>query len=106
MKLKYKAMLQGMQDKEKTSTIEKNEPWFLYILECKDGSLYTGITKDLTRRFKMHNDGKASRYTRTRLPVKLLYTENCISRTQALIRECAIKAFSRDKKDELIKACA
>ena len=80
----------------------KLEAWFVYILRCCDGSLYTGITNNLARRFKMHNDGKASRYTRTRRPVKLLYQETCQSRTQALVRECAVKEFTKKKKEELI----
>ena len=96
-------MLRVMQEKEKLSPLPKSDQWFLYILKCKGGSLYTGVTKDLNRRFKMHKAGKASRYTRTRRPVKLLYQEMCGSRTQALVRECAVKAFPRKKKLSLIK---
>lgn len=96
-------MLKGMEAKEKTGGGRPpREKWFLYILGCRDGTLYTGITKDLERRFKMHNDGRASRYTRTRRPVKLLYQEICRSRTQALIRECAVKALPRKKKEVLM----
>ena len=80
----------------------KIEEWFLYILKCSDGSLYTGITKNLERRIKMHNNGRASYYTRSRRPVSLLYQEKCLSRTQALVRECAIKSFPKKKKQELI----
>lgn len=100
MKARYKKMLAAMQEKQKTATAP--EAWFLYILQCKDGSLYTGITKNLDRRFKMHNAGKASRYTSSRRPVKMLYHEPCQSRTDALVRECAVKAFPRKKKEELI----
>ena len=81
----------------------KDDPWYLYILRCKDGSLYTGITKDLERRFQMHQTGKASRYTRTRRPVEMLYQEACPSRTQALVRECRVKALPRTKKTALIE---
>ena len=91
-----------MQDKEKLSRRRIKEEWFVYILECRDKSFYTGITKDIARRLKMHNDGKASRYTRVRRPVKLRYQEFCVSRTQSLIRECAVKALPRKKKKELI----
>jgi len=77
-------------------------PWSLYILKCHDGSLYTGISNDITRRFLAHQEGKASRYTRTRRPVALVYREECGSRSQALTRECAVKSLSRPKKDELI----
>jgi len=102
MDQKYKKMLKGMAKKEKIKRRRsKKEPWFLYILECNGGTFYTGITKDLERRLKMHNAGKASRYTRTHLPVKLLYHEACQGRTEALIRECAVKAYSRKKKTEL-----
>lgn len=97
MKPKYKKMLKVMKEKTYTTDI-----WFLYILCCNDGSLYTGITKDITRRVKMHQDGKASRYTRTRLPVQLMYQESCTNRTEALIRECNVKSFPRKKKKELI----
>ena len=58
----------------------------------------------MDNRLKMHNEGKASRYTRTRRPVKLMYKETSPSRTQALIRECKIKSFPRKKKEELINA--
>lgn len=99
-------MLKGMKKKEKGSRRRrtKSEPWFLYILECSDGSFYTGITNDLSRRLKMHQDGKASRFTRTRRPVELLYHEPCRNRTEALVRECAVKSLSRRKKEELIEA--
>ena len=100
---KYKRMLKGMLAKEKAKKKSKvKEKWFLYILECKDKTFYTGVTNNLERRLKMHNSGKASRYTRTRRPVKFIYQEICGSRTQALVRECAVKALPRKKKQELI----
>ncbi len=97
-------MLRSLQKKEAALPAKVRDPdsWELYILKCRDGSFYTGITTDLERRFKMHQDGKASRYTRTRRPVEVLYHEKCGSRTQALVRECAVKEFSRKKKEELI----
>lgn len=105
MELKYKKMLSKMKEKEETYGVDKKaEPWFLYMLRCSDGSLYTGVTNNLERRLTMHNKGTASRYTRTRLPVEMLYHETCASRTQAMVRECAVKAFSRKQKDELIRA--
>ena len=102
MNSKYLRMLKVMEEKEKKSRRKKREAWFLYVLECNDGSFYTGITNDLARRFKMHNDGKASKFTRTRRPVKLLYHETLKSRTQALVRECAVKALPRRRKEELV----
>lgn len=80
------------------------ESWFLYILECSDGTLYTGITNDVTRRLHQHNNGKGARYTRTRRPVKLLYYEPCPNRAQALIRECAIKALPRVRKLKFVQS--
>lgn len=78
--------------------------WLLYIVECRDGSLYTGITNDIDRRLKEHNDGSASRYTRSRRPVTLRYQEPCADRSQALIRELSVKLLNRREKKELIGA--
>lgn len=80
------------------------DKWLVYILRCADGTLYTGITKDLTRRCDQHNAGTASRYTRSRLPVVLVYQESQASRSLALKRELAIKALTRQKKELLIRA--
>lgn len=104
MKPKYKRMLNLMEAKEKASPRTKREAWLLYILECSDGSLYTGVTKNLENRLKTHESGRASRFTRTRLPVKLCYQELCKSRTQALVREYAVKKLPREKKEALIKS--
>ena len=78
------------------------EPWFVYILRCADGSLYTGITKDVDRRLEEHNAGTASRYTRCRIPVTLEYQEEVETMGAALKRELAIKALSRQAKEALI----
>jgi predicted GIY-YIG superfamily endonuclease len=96
-------MLEGMQAKEKTSRKKRGETWSLYILKCSDQSLYTGITKDLERRFKMHEEGKGARYTRTRRPLEMVYQEPCKTRTAALVRECAVKALPKIKKLALIE---
>ena len=79
------------------------DSWFVYMVECRDGSLYTGITNDLTRRLAAHNAGVASKYTRARRPVRLVYHESCESRQEALIRECAVKLLSRDQKSALVR---
>ena len=71
---------------------------YTYILECNDGSLYTGYTVDLARRLAMHNAGKASKCTRGRLPVKLVYYEAFATKQEAMKRECAIKKLSRNAK--------
>lgn len=102
MNHRYKKMLKGMQAKEEGARKKRREKWFLYILKCVDGSLYTGITKDLERRFQMHSEGKAARYTRTRRPLEIIYKETCRTRTEALVRECAVKALSKARKLALI----
>ena len=78
--------------------------WFVYILRCADGTLYTGITNDLIRRCEQHNAGTASRYTRSRLPVVLVYQEEQLSQGMALKREHEVKALSRQEKESLIQA--
>lgn len=72
--------------------------WVVYILRCKDDTLYTGITDDLTRRLEMHRAGKGAKYTRGRSPLTLCYTENCESRSHALRREIEIKMLTREQK--------
>ena len=100
----YKRMLAGLERKKKASRRKKNsaDKWSLYILKCSDESFYTGITNDLERRLKMHQAGKASKYTRTRGPVEMLYSETCGDRSSALIRECEVKEWPRTKKEALI----
>ena len=76
--------------------------WLVYILKCRDGTLYTGVTNDLSRRLVAHQRGNASKYTRARLPVKLVYQETRHTRSSALRREAFIKALSRQEKLGLI----
>ena len=76
--------------------------WVVYILECRDGTLYTGITDDLSKRLKAHNAGKGAKYTRGRGPVVLRYREECDDHGTALRREIAIKKLSRMEKWLLI----
>ena len=78
------------------------DPWLLYVVECVDGTLYTGITNNLDRRLLQHNQGKACRYTRGRRPVTLCYLETCGSQSAALRRERQIKVLSREEKQRLI----
>ena len=72
--------------------------WYLYILRCRDGSLYTGITTDVEKRLEAHQSGKGAKYTRGRGPLELVYTEECGTHSQALKRELEIKAIPREKK--------
>lgn len=78
--------------------------WYVYMLRCGDGSLYTGCTDDVERRLAVHNSGKGAKYTRSRLPVTLVYRESVADKSAALRREAAIKALPRAKKLALLEA--
>lgn len=88
--------------KESNGSKEPIACWYVYLLRCADGSLYTGIARDVGRRCRQHNAGTASRYTRGRLPVEVVYEEAQGSRSLALRREAAIKALTRRQKAALI----
>ena len=75
----------------------------VYILECADGTLYTGITNDLEGRIAAHNSGAGAKYTRGRVPVVLVYNETCTDRSEALKREQKIKRMTRENKLKMIK---
>ncbi len=77
--------------------------WSVYILRCGDGSLYTGIARDVQARLKCHERGKGAKYTRGRGPLSLVYTEQCSNKSAALRRELAIKALSKEEKLALLK---
>jgi putative endonuclease len=77
--------------------------WQVYILECADGSLYTGIARDLEARITAHNSGSGAKYTRGRGPVKLVYHESAADRSTALQREALLKRLSRSEKLELTR---
>ncbi|MBU2101712.1 GIY-YIG nuclease family protein [Patescibacteria group bacterium] len=76
--------------------------YFVYILECEDGSFYTGSSPNPEERFKRHKAGTGSRYTRMHRPVRIIYTEKLNDKSQALKREVQIKSWSRKKKEALI----
>lgn len=76
--------------------------WVVYILECRDGTLYTGITDRLEHRIKAHNEGKGAKYTRGRGPVQLRWKEECPDHSHALRREIQVKRLSRSEKWQLI----
>ena len=76
--------------------------WRVYIIECSDGSLYTGITNDLDRRITAHNDGRGAKYTKSRRPVRLRYSEPAADRKNASQREYAIKSLRKAEKMRLI----
>ena len=77
--------------------------WYLYVLRCGDGTLYTGITTDVQARFAQHQAGKGAKYTRGRGPLELVYTEECDDHSAALKRELAIKALPREEKERMIQ---
>ena len=75
---------------------------YVYILRCADGSLYCGWTTDPEKRIRSHNSGRGAKYTRARLPVELVYTEQYEDRCEAMSREWHIKRMSRQQKEKLI----
>lgn len=75
--------------------------WHVYVIKCKDDTLYTGITNDLERRIKAHNSGNGCRFTKYRAPVELVHSEKVRSKSLALKREAQIKSLSRADKLEL-----
>ena len=76
--------------------------WWVYMLRCGDGSLYTGTAADVDRRLAVHQSGKGAKYTRGRGPLTLLYREECGTHSQALKREAAVKRLPRQEKEALI----
>ena len=78
--------------------------YYVYLLRCGDGTLYAGFTNDLARRLAVHNAGRGAKYTRSRLPVELVYWENFSNKSSALKREYAIKRLSRAEKLSLIQS--
>jgi putative endonuclease len=76
--------------------------FYTYILKCSDGSLYTGYTDNPEKRLAAHNEGKASKYTRSRLPAEMVHVEEFETKNEAMSREAKIKRLPREKKFELI----
>ena len=77
--------------------------WYLYILRCKDDTLYTGITTDVEKRLEAHRSGKGAKYTRGRAPLELVYREDCGDHSAALRREWELKRLTKEKKEDLIR---
>jgi putative endonuclease len=79
------------------------QDWYVYIVQCKDGTLYTGVTTDIERRIREHNSANSvTKYTRVRQPVVLVHQETYSSRIEATRREAAIKRLSRQEKEKLL----
>ena len=81
----------------------QNTDYYVYILKCSDGTLYTGMTNDPVHRLKVHNQGLGSKYTRVRRPVSFVYIESGLSKSDALKRERSIKKLTRQNKLKLIQ---
>lgn len=79
-----------------------DKPWHFYLARCSDNSLYAGICVDLDARFATHNSGKGAKYTRSRLPVELVYSEQLESQSAALKREAEVKRWPRSRKETLL----
>ncbi len=94
MNSNYIRMIRGMKKRGKRE-------WSVYILRCGDGTLYTGIAKDIDARLKKHQSGKGAAYTRTHAPVALVHKEEKFTRSKALIREAQIKRLPRLQKEKL-----
>jgi len=93
-----------MSANPKGASAPPDAPWVVYMLECSDGSLYTGITNDMARRLAQHNDGTGARYTRSRRPVRVRYQDGSRDRSAALLRECSLRLLSRKEKEALVAA--
>lgn len=94
-----------MVDRKSQSGEGKRVEYFVYILRCADDSLYTGITTDLARRIKAHNEGKGAKYTRSHRPVTLAYQARLPDKSAALREEARIKKLTRAEKEKFIKEC-
>ena len=81
---------------------EEKQIWYLYILRCRDNTLYTGITVDVEKRFAAHSDGRGAKYTRGRGPLELVYRERCGTHSDALKRERIVKSMRRSQKEKMI----
>jgi len=79
------------------------DKYYTYILKCSDNSLYCGYTTELDKRIDTHNNGKGAKYTKSRLPVSLVYSEEFATKSEALKRECEIKKMSRSEKINMIE---
>ena len=87
---------------DRNRTVSVKETWYVYIVQCADDSLYTGVAKDVEMRVSQHNAGKGAKYTRARLPVRLVHREPVADRGSALRREYEIKGMTRERKRQLV----
>ena len=99
MERKYLRMIRGIKEAP-----DADRGWSVYMVRCGDGSLYTGAAKGVEARLAKHNAGRGAAYTRTRRPVRLLYREDGLTRSEALVREAGIKSLPKPKKESLVGA--
>lgn len=85
-----------------SQVLKTHTQWYVYVLECQDGTYYTGVSNDLDHRIQQHNLGNGAKYTRARGPVHLVYSEKCTDRSTAQKRESEIKKLTRSQKKDLI----
>ena len=97
MEGKYLKMIRGIRE-----TPDAVRDWSVYVVRCNDGTLYTGVAKGVEARLAKHNSGRGAAYTRTRRPVRLLYREDDLTRSEALGREAGIKSLPKPKKESLV----
>lgn len=83
--------------------MDKGNEHIFYVLECKDGSYYAGYTNDLNKRIRVHNEGKGAKYTRARLPVQCIYTENYETKREAMQAEYKFKQLTRSAKERYLR---
>ena len=88
---------------ESAEIMEEKNRNYTYMVECSDGSFYTGWTTDVEKRIRMHNAKKGAKYTKSRTPVKLVYLEEADTKQQAMRREAQIKQLSRQQKKQIIE---
>jgi len=109
IKKKYKKLkridnVSSIQKSKKSKKLKEEKPWYVYIIKCKDGSLYTGITTNIERRLSEHGTKKGAKYTRNKGPFEILYTSKYNNRSEATKEECRIKKLKRIDKISLIES--
>jgi predicted GIY-YIG superfamily endonuclease len=97
MERKYLRMIRAIREAP-----DADRSWSVYMVRCGDSSLYTGVAKGVEKRVAKHNSGRGAAYTRTRRPVRLLYREDGLTRSEALVREAGIKSLPKPKKENLV----
>jgi len=97
-------MVEQMVEQTVDQTVEQSPAWFIYLVRCHNGNLYTGISTDVARRFSEHQAGKGAKYLRGKGPLQLVYQRKIGSRSKALKAEIMVKKMSRQAKEKMIQA--